>query len=229
MDAICVARRLIEHIRATQDRVCYFCAWIGQGPVTLSPQLPRSMRSKDSFPTHVHRVVDVVSSHWRSQVQVGRQMLSTWRPEHGISQGCVACHFDGSVFLHDTDMDVRSRGLHSFPAALVTDLVYAADTLVVVGEQDRAHELHRPCRDELCIYFQLEGLEPVRIRCPASILKPSQRELLSKQSSASGEAKDHPNHTCCVLSVRCMVCTSRFMLRKHQLHHAPQQQIVSCS
>ena len=77
-------------------------------------------------------------------MQVDRQMLSTWRPEHGISQGCAACHFDGSVFLHDADMDVRSRGGHSFPAALVTDLVYAADTLVVAGEQDRA-ELHINC------------------------------------------------------------------------------------
>ena len=104
-----------------------------------------------------------------------------------------------TVLLHDADMDLRSRGGLNLLAALVNDLVYADDTLVVAVEQERA-ELHMNCiaraGSNYALTFIWEkkvGLMP--IRCQASILKPDGCEIPSKSSlvylgntlSASGD------------------------------------------
>ena len=49
-----------------------------------------------------------------------------------------------TVLLYNADMDLRSCGGLNLPAALVNDLVYADDTLVVAVEQETA-ELHMNC------------------------------------------------------------------------------------
>ena len=75
-------------------------------------------------------------------------MSTTGCQEHGISQGCPLSPFLFSilmtVLLYDADMDSRSRGRLNLPAALVNDLVYADDTLVLAAEQERA-ELRMNC------------------------------------------------------------------------------------
>ena len=103
-----------------------------------------------------------------------------------------------TVLLHDADMDLRSRGGLNLPAALVNDLVYADDTLVVAVEQERA-ELHMNCiaraGSNYALTFNWKKVELMPIRCQAPILKPDGCEIPSKSSlvylgstlSASGD------------------------------------------
>ena len=96
-----------------------------------------------------------------------------------------------TVLLYDVDMDLRSRGGLNLPAALVSDLVYADDTLVVAVEQERA-ELHMNCiaraGSNHALTFNGKKVELMPIRCEASILKPT---LSLSHSPVRVQVKQH--------------------------------------
>ena len=73
-----------------------------------------------------------------------------------------------TVLLYDADMHWRSRGGLNLPAALVNDLVYADDTLVVAVEQEKA-ELHMNCiaraGSNYALTFNWEKVELMPNRC----------------------------------------------------------------
>ena len=121
-------------------------------------------------------------------------MSSTRCQEHSISQGGQLFFFLFlslfsilvTVLLYDADMDSRRCGALNLPAALVNDLVYADDALVVAVEQERA-ELQINCiaraGSNYALTFNWAQVELMPSRCQASILKPNGCEIPNKSSS----------------------------------------------
>ena len=87
-----------------------------------------------------------------------------------------------TVLLHDADMHWRSRGGLNLPAALVNDLVYADDTLIVAVGQEKA-ELHMNyitrAGSNYALTFTWEKVELMPNRRQASIEKPNECEIPS--------------------------------------------------
>ena len=202
-DAVCVVRCLIELAWETQDGkpICLALDW-AKAFDTVAPSSLCKALVRFGVPVQMCNVIGVVYSN--RQFRVGdEERLSSERQQHfGISQWCPLSPFLFSimmtVLLSDASRDLAQHDCQNLPRALVNDLVYADDTLVLAVDSWKAEIQvistgRAGANYGLC--FSWKQVEAMLVRCDVTISKPDGTFVPCKSSmmylgnviSASGE------------------------------------------